>query len=330
MRCLYCDRPLALLKRLTGDGEFCSKEHRKIYQQEHNQLALARLLESKPNTIAKARPAKVPEAQTLPTVAERAKPVQKRGPEPAGFVPDLLQPVSFSRAVQTLGAPRFANERPTFTGGLHEAGRPGPQPKAADFLSQSHQARFIAAKIRPQGRYVFRGGAPELEEKGSAERNRAMHSPQPASAGFTSEEPVVRTSPGTARPSAGPQFRPLAAVPAKFAQPDVPSGGDPKLRPGQFQSGLGLEQSMPSRIRESAMAPRWQPLLAALPKQQPGKIVLVLGSFLQRPVRLAGQDRLPENFDIPFRPVPFATYSPQMGCLEQRLHRTDRIGFSPP
>jgi hypothetical protein len=56
MHCLYCDRPLALLKRLTGDGEFCSKEHRKIYQQEHNHLALARLLDAQPKTKEKPRP----------------------------------------------------------------------------------------------------------------------------------------------------------------------------------------------------------------------------------------------------------------------------------
>lgn len=47
-RCLYCERPLALLSRLTGDGEFCSKEHRRIYQKEHSQLALARLLQAQP------------------------------------------------------------------------------------------------------------------------------------------------------------------------------------------------------------------------------------------------------------------------------------------
>lgn len=48
-RCLYCERPLALFSRLTGDGEFCSKEHRRIYQKEHSQLALARLLQAQPS-----------------------------------------------------------------------------------------------------------------------------------------------------------------------------------------------------------------------------------------------------------------------------------------
>ena len=28
MRCLYCGNELALLKKLTGGGEFCSEAHR--------------------------------------------------------------------------------------------------------------------------------------------------------------------------------------------------------------------------------------------------------------------------------------------------------------
>jgi hypothetical protein len=44
MRCLYCGKELALLKRLTGGAEFCSDVHRKSYQEEFNDLALSRLL----------------------------------------------------------------------------------------------------------------------------------------------------------------------------------------------------------------------------------------------------------------------------------------------
>src|ERR1700747_2282256 len=77
MRCLYCDRPLALLKRLTGDGEFCSKEHRKIYQKEHNQLALARLLESQPNAKGKPRLSVKPASQA------------KRAPDRADFISEI-------------------------------------------------------------------------------------------------------------------------------------------------------------------------------------------------------------------------------------------------
>src|ERR1700689_122570 len=91
MHCLYCDRPLALLKRLTGDGEFCSKEHRRIYQQEHNQLALARLLEAQPRSSGKGRPTdppnrKAPLGNDRPVVKETEQP----HPEAAGFLAENL------------------------------------------------------------------------------------------------------------------------------------------------------------------------------------------------------------------------------------------------
>ena len=47
MQCLFCGKELALLKRLRGGGEFCSEAHRKEYQDQYEQLALARLLQAK-------------------------------------------------------------------------------------------------------------------------------------------------------------------------------------------------------------------------------------------------------------------------------------------
>ncbi len=46
MRCLYCGRQLALFRKLTGGGQFCSDAHRQSYQDEYNRLALSRLLQS--------------------------------------------------------------------------------------------------------------------------------------------------------------------------------------------------------------------------------------------------------------------------------------------
>jgi len=46
MRCRYCGKELALLKRLTGGGEFCSDSHKQSYQDEYNRLALSRLLQA--------------------------------------------------------------------------------------------------------------------------------------------------------------------------------------------------------------------------------------------------------------------------------------------
>jgi hypothetical protein len=46
MRCRYCGKELALFKRLTGGGGFCSEAHKQSYQDEYNQLALGRLLQA--------------------------------------------------------------------------------------------------------------------------------------------------------------------------------------------------------------------------------------------------------------------------------------------
>ena len=83
-------------------------------------------------------------------------------------------------------------------------------------------------------------------------------------------------------------------------------------------------------MRLQALEARWKPLSPALPAQTAAKITLVLGTFLQRPVQPAGQDLPPDIFEIRFQPITYPQYSARMGCLEERLHRTDRIGFSPP
>ena len=44
MRCLYCGKQLALFRRLTGSGEFCSDTHKQSYHEEYNRLALTRLI----------------------------------------------------------------------------------------------------------------------------------------------------------------------------------------------------------------------------------------------------------------------------------------------
>lgn len=46
MRCLYCGKHLALFKKLTGGGEFCSDAHKQSYHEEYNKLALNRLMEA--------------------------------------------------------------------------------------------------------------------------------------------------------------------------------------------------------------------------------------------------------------------------------------------
>jgi hypothetical protein len=98
MRCLYCGKELALLKRWTGGGEFCSDAHRQQYQEEYNQLALTRLLQAKPQPNAetaggeplKAAQAKGAEAKA----ADLKRPDQKADPKTKDPKPALLEPAA--------------------------------------------------------------------------------------------------------------------------------------------------------------------------------------------------------------------------------------------
>src|SRR5580692_8618932 len=78
MRCLYCGKELALLKRWTGGGGFCSDAHRQQYQEEYNQLALNRLLQAKPQAEAKKTDAKTPDAKPRDAKTPDAKPVDAK------------------------------------------------------------------------------------------------------------------------------------------------------------------------------------------------------------------------------------------------------------
>ena len=72
MRCRYCGKELALLKRLTGGGGFCSEAHKQSYQDEYNQLALSRLLQAqkKDQTQPSGQTSGTPVAVEEPAVEE--------------------------------------------------------------------------------------------------------------------------------------------------------------------------------------------------------------------------------------------------------------------
>ncbi|MGA2181785.1 MAG: hypothetical protein ABSH47_02040 [Bryobacteraceae bacterium] len=70
MRCLYCGKQLALFKKLTGGGEFCSDAHKQSYHEEYNKLALSRLMEAQ--TRQEDQPARKPGAGVAaPTPPEK-------------------------------------------------------------------------------------------------------------------------------------------------------------------------------------------------------------------------------------------------------------------
>ena len=76
MRCLYCGKELALLKRLTGGGEFCSEAHKQAYQEEYNRLGLSRLLQARSQK-AETRPNQPPPDQPASPVAVAEPAVEK-------------------------------------------------------------------------------------------------------------------------------------------------------------------------------------------------------------------------------------------------------------
>lgn len=108
MRCLCCGKELALLKKLTGGGEFCSEAHRQKYQEEYNRLALSRLLQAQPaadnppplektspNRRTVSRPA-VPQAGRAASaeLSAESRDVAVEtlsAPPPAGFILDPVQ-----------------------------------------------------------------------------------------------------------------------------------------------------------------------------------------------------------------------------------------------
>ena len=94
MRCLYCGKELALLKRLTGGGEFCSDAHKHSYQEEYNRLALSRLLQAQKKGQQGQQSSNAPAENAAPP-ARVAVAVEEPSPEP-----EPVQAVTEEAAIQ--------------------------------------------------------------------------------------------------------------------------------------------------------------------------------------------------------------------------------------
>ena len=136
MRCLYCGKELALLKRLTG-SEFCSDTHKQSYQDEYNRLALSRLLQAQ----SKSDEIKGKSSQAAPAVKQ-----PETEPEPAS---------QRTPASEVKPSPEFKSEP-----GL----RPEPEPiipkvKSEPELVASRMAGFFDSEKPPVRNMAF-GGEP--------------------------------------------------------------------------------------------------------------------------------------------------------------------------
>ena len=94
MRCLYCGKELALLKRWTRGGQFCSEAHQKTYQEEYNRIGLTRLLQAQnknAHTKASQSEEKAQSNGVTPHREPAAAPVADTAPyEPAEAVESYL------------------------------------------------------------------------------------------------------------------------------------------------------------------------------------------------------------------------------------------------
>jgi hypothetical protein len=179
MRCLYCGNELALLKKLTGDREFCSEAHRQKYQEQYNRLALSRLLQtdidevdrstltpiglgvrSHPALRAPSERLQLEEAREVPPPFEDFR----TAPELGGFCSDQFRPALYGKVLSTLESPvlSVAAILPVLriqplpglpvpaAGNLSEDPEPAPAPLVSNSISNGEERRTVLEPVRTQ------------------------------------------------------------------------------------------------------------------------------------------------------------------------------------
>lgn len=79
MVCLFCGKDLPFFRKLTSQGEFCSAEHRRKFQEDFDRRALERLRNARPpvaalceaETMEEEPAAAIASFEPLPVVFER-------------------------------------------------------------------------------------------------------------------------------------------------------------------------------------------------------------------------------------------------------------------
>jgi hypothetical protein len=293
MRCLYCNKELALLKRLTGGAEFCSDAHRKKYQEEFNDLALNRLLQTpaalpaKPLTEREPKIEPVPEPTPVPSPPPRARSTASGSPKlvPAVAPPPAPPPV---QAKATPKPPQPAD--PAIAGYLIEE----PVSSGLAFVVAAGEPPFLAPT------------QPELP----------LHALQAVASehGFSQANPVAmnlamerRAAP--IRPRDGNleirEFSRQAVAPVQPLQQDIVTNDS------ALSSAFGEAMEIINQPRPPAEPPMiWQ----AGPQPAP-TVDIVLGdlSRLDFAVTDFGEDLPPEQ---PPRPSPHFTTAPAMPTVD--------------
>jgi hypothetical protein len=131
MQCRYCGKELALFKRLTGGGEFCSDSHKQSYQEEYNRLALGRLLQAQKKNQTESSAKKTDSPPAAPVAVE----------EPVLEEPAAVSSVRESAPLETSKLEEFATAEEATPDAAAEShaendAEPDAEPlEIADFLS---------------------------------------------------------------------------------------------------------------------------------------------------------------------------------------------------
>ncbi len=141
--CLYCDKPLTLLSRISGGGkDFCSREHRELYERERTELGLTRLVQSlgeEPSEPEKGPGALSPGALPMPD------------PRPAGFLPALaVQAAQGSGTPRPEDTPRWQTVQGRVVG--RRAAEPGLQVETRYLTHRMRTAAYDLARDDAGGR----------------------------------------------------------------------------------------------------------------------------------------------------------------------------------
>ncbi|MFN7934632.1 MAG: hypothetical protein U0R19_14985 [Bryobacteraceae bacterium] len=243
MKCLYCGKRLALLRKLT-DSEFCTDAHRRAYQKEQEQMALARLNDSaKPKRKGKV---------------EAEKPIAEPKDEPA-FVEWALRATAWSSMHKPEADPipaepaRFLPE-----GCVRLEAWPAPAGKLP--LAQPEEQVIAPASVPLE---VTPAGA-SIEVFHPRHREIAVAAPL---AGATPRPPLPQPSSGGARSTLLAPFGPVAETHA----PQLPVFGDGRIIVMPAASDVAVQLHTLETVMESHPATATQfgtkPLLSKLDQQ---------------------------------------------------------------
>jgi len=263
MRCLYCGKELALLKRWTRGGQFCSEAHKKSYQEEYNRIGLSRLLQAqnKPKAVQQeAAPVAAGGAKT-PSWPLHAAPVAVED-EPVDIVEEIQTGETAQEAAQEVPVEAVA-EAGAETADEKIAEEPAETPwepdNMAGFINDSTPVP-VALEVSPYS-IPWQAGeisplAPQWQSKGVLNQHLQRAAVQklkfrPNLAESEHSAPEVKLTPNAFEP--GKPFPPaLASV---LTSNQLPSAGVLKL------------DMTPSRAGSSALAPADR--ILSFPRQDP-------------------------------------------------------------